>query len=77
MSTTGDPAVGRAEPWALAVLTRAAGDDPRAGPRRQRRGLPAARLPGYPDDEAFLLAKATLHFDRARHPVARCATRRR
>ncbi|WP_410627780.1 alpha/beta fold hydrolase [Amycolatopsis sp. cmx-8-4] len=68
MSTTGDPAVGQAEPWALAVLTR-----PPATTREQAladsvEGYRRLGSPGYPDDEAFLLAKATLHFDRARHP---------
>jgi pimeloyl-ACP methyl ester carboxylesterase len=69
MSTTGDPAVGRAEPWALALLTR-----PPANTREQAiaDSVEAYRRlgsPGYPDDEAFLLAKAALHYDRARHPV--------
>jgi pimeloyl-ACP methyl ester carboxylesterase len=69
MSTTGDRAVGRSEPWALAVLTR-----PPATTREQAiadsvEGYRRIGSPGYPDDEAFLLAKATLHFDRARHPV--------
>jgi pimeloyl-ACP methyl ester carboxylesterase len=69
MSTTGDPAVGRAEPWALALLTR-----PPATTREQALadsvdGYRRLGSPGYPDDEAFLLAKATLHYDRARHPV--------
>ena len=69
MSTTGDPAVGQAEPWALAVLTR-----PPATTREQAladsvEGYRGLGSPGYPDDEAFLLAKATLHFDRARHPI--------
>jgi pimeloyl-ACP methyl ester carboxylesterase len=69
MSTTGDPAVGRAEPWALALLTR-----PPATTREQALadsvdGYRKLGSPGYPDDEAFLLAKAALHYDRARHPV--------
>ncbi len=69
MSTTGDPAVGRAEPWALALLTR-----PPATTREQALadsvdGYRRLGSPGYPDDEAFLLAKAALHYDRARHPV--------
>ncbi|WP_410596872.1 alpha/beta fold hydrolase [Amycolatopsis sp. lyj-23] len=69
MSTTGDPAVGQAEPWALALLTR-----PPASTREQAladsvEGYRRLGSPGYPDDEAFLLAKATLHYDRARHPV--------
>jgi pimeloyl-ACP methyl ester carboxylesterase len=69
MSTTGDPAVGRAEPWALAMLTR-----PPANTREQAiadsvAGYRRLGSPGYPDDEAFLLAKAALHYDRARHPV--------
>jgi pimeloyl-ACP methyl ester carboxylesterase len=69
MSTTGDPAVGQAEPWALAMLTR-----PPASTREQALadsvdGYRRLGSPGYPDDEAFLLAKATLHYDRARHPV--------
>jgi pimeloyl-ACP methyl ester carboxylesterase len=69
MSTTGDPAVGRAEPWALALLTR-----PPASTREQALadsvdGYRQLGSPGYPDDEAFLLAKAALHYDRARHPV--------
>lgn len=69
MSTTGDPAVGRAEPWALALLTR-----PPATTREQALadsvdGYRRLGSPGYPDDAAFLLAKATLHYDRARHPV--------
>ncbi len=69
MSTTGDPAVGRAEPWALALLAR-----PPASTREQALadsvdGYRRLGSPGYPDDEAFLLAKATLHYDRARHPV--------
>ncbi|VVJ16504.1 Hydrolase [Amycolatopsis camponoti] len=69
MSTTGDPSVGRAEPWALALLAR-----PPASTREQALadsvdGYRRLGSPGYPDDEAFLLAKATLHYDRARHPV--------
>jgi pimeloyl-ACP methyl ester carboxylesterase len=69
MSTTGDRSVGQAEPWALAVLTR-----PPATTREQAiadsvEGYRRLGSPGHPDDEAFLLAKATLHFDRARHPV--------
>ncbi|WP_033262117.1 alpha/beta fold hydrolase [Amycolatopsis vancoresmycina] len=69
MSTTGDPAVGQAEPWALALLTR-----PPASTREQAladsvEGYRKLGSPGYPDDEAFLLAKAQLHYDRARHPV--------
>ncbi|MEU5264467.1 alpha/beta hydrolase [Amycolatopsis sp. NPDC021455] len=69
MSTTGDPAVGRAEPWALALLSR-----PPANTREQAiadsvEGYRRLGSPGYPDDEAFLLAKAALHYDRARHPV--------
>ncbi|GLY34020.1 alpha/beta hydrolase [Amycolatopsis sp. NBRC 101858] len=69
MSTTGDPAVGQAEPWALAMLTR-----PPASTREQALadsvdGYRRLGSPGYPDDEAFLLAKAALHYDRARHPV--------
>ncbi|WIY06821.1 alpha/beta hydrolase [Amycolatopsis mongoliensis] len=69
MSTTGDPAVGQAEPWALAMLAR-----PPASTREQALadsidGYRQLGSPGYPDDEAFLLAKATLHYDRARHPV--------
>jgi pimeloyl-ACP methyl ester carboxylesterase len=69
MSTTGDPAVGRAEPWALALLSR-----PPANTREQAiadsvEGYRRLGSPGYPDDEAFLLAKAALHHDRARHPV--------
>ncbi|UOZ06755.1 alpha/beta fold hydrolase [Amycolatopsis sp. WQ 127309] len=68
MSTTGDPAVGQAEPWALAVLTR-----PPATTREQAladsvEGYRRLGSPGYPDDDAFLLAKATMRFDRARHP---------
>ncbi|MFJ9787147.1 alpha/beta fold hydrolase [Amycolatopsis sp. NPDC101161] len=69
MSTTGDPAVGQAEPWALGLLAR-----PPASTREQAladsvEGYRKLGSPGYPDDEAFLLAKATLHYDRARHPV--------
>ncbi|HEY3471005.1 MAG TPA: alpha/beta hydrolase [Amycolatopsis sp.] len=69
MSTTGDPAVGQAEPWALALLTR-----PPASTREQAladsvEGYRRLGSPGYPDDEAFLLAKATVHYDRARHPI--------
>lgn len=69
MSTTGDPAVGQAEPWALQLLAR-----PPASTREQALadsvdGYRRLGSPGYPDDEAFLLAKATLHYDRARHPV--------
>ncbi|MCR6490516.1 alpha/beta fold hydrolase [Amycolatopsis sp. OK19-0408] len=69
MSTTGDPSVGQAEPWALALLAR-----PPASTREQALadsvdGYRRLGSPGYPDDEAFLLAKATLHYDRARHPV--------
>jgi pimeloyl-ACP methyl ester carboxylesterase len=69
MSTTGDRAVGQAEPWALAMLTR-----PPATTREQAladsvEGYRRLGSPGYPDDDAFLLAKATLHFDRARHPA--------
>ncbi|MEU4252353.1 alpha/beta hydrolase [Amycolatopsis sp. NPDC026612] len=69
MSTTGDRTVGQAEPWALAMLTR-----PPASTREQAiadsvEGYQRLGSPGYPDDEAFLLAKAELHYDRARHPV--------
>ncbi|WIX84613.1 alpha/beta hydrolase [Amycolatopsis sp. DG1A-15b] len=69
MSTTGDREVGQAEPWALAMLTR-----PPASTREQAladsvEGYRRLGSPGYPDDEAFLLAKAALHYDRARHPV--------
>lgn len=69
MSTTGDREVGQAEPWALAMLTR-----PPASTREQAladsvEGYRRLGSPGYPDDEAFLLVKAALHYDRARHPV--------
>jgi len=69
MSTTGDRAVGQAEPWALALLGR-----PPASTREQAiadsvEGYRRLGSPGYPDDEAFLLAKATSNYDRARHPV--------
>jgi pimeloyl-ACP methyl ester carboxylesterase len=69
MSTTGDRSVGQAEPEALALLTR-----PPATTREQAiadsvAGYRRLGSPGYPDDEAFLLAKAALHVDRARHPV--------
>ncbi|GAA4553558.1 alpha/beta fold hydrolase [Amycolatopsis samaneae] len=68
MSTTGDPAVGRAEPAALAVLTR-----PPATTRAQaiEEGAAAFRAlgsPGYPATEEYLRAKAAAQYDRAVHP---------
>jgi pimeloyl-ACP methyl ester carboxylesterase len=69
MSTTGDRAVGQAEPWALAILMR-----PPATTREQaiNDGVDAFRKlgsPGYPDDDEFLRTKVAEHYDRAQHPV--------
>ncbi|MGW5722901.1 alpha/beta fold hydrolase [Amycolatopsis sp. NPDC003865] len=69
MSTTGDPAVGQAEPWALGLLARQPASTREQALADSVEGYRRLGSPGYPDDEAFLLAKATLHYDRARHPV--------
>ncbi|MFD9965505.1 alpha/beta fold hydrolase [Amycolatopsis sp. NPDC058986] len=68
MSTTGDRAVGQAEPSALAVLTR-----PPAATREQAidEGVVAFRAlgsPGYPATEEYLRTKTATHYDRAVHP---------
>ncbi len=69
MSTTGDPAVGQAEPFALAILTRAPAPDRAKAIEDSIDAYRSLGSPGYPDDEAFLLAKATAHYDRARNPA--------
>ena len=69
MSTTGDRAVGRPEPFALAILTRPPVEGRESAIRDSISAYRALGSPGYPDDDAFLLAKATAHYDRARNPA--------
>lgn len=69
MSTTGDPTVGQAEPFALAILTRTPAPNRAKAIEDSIDAYRSLGSPGHPDDEAFLLAKATAHYDRARNPA--------
>jgi len=69
MSTTGDPAVGRISPAALATLTAAPATTREAAIEQSVANYRVTGSPGYPATEEYLRRKATRGYDRARHPV--------
>jgi len=69
MATTGDRAVGRPEPWALAILMRAPAETREQAIADAAAAFRSLGSPAYPDTEEFLTAKATALYDRAQYPA--------
>ncbi|RJQ86796.1 alpha/beta fold hydrolase [Amycolatopsis panacis] len=69
MSTTGDPAVGRTSPAALATLTQPPARSREAAIEQSIANYRTTGSPGYPESEEYLRHKATRAYDRAVHPA--------